>query len=148
VLPVLSLCLRLVGDQHFEGRGHFFEAAETMRRIVVNHARDRNRLRLGGGRHRVDLDGRTGSAVERNDDRVELDAARDRLSTDYPAVADLVKLRFFAGMTLGEAADFTGLPRRTADRHCGFAPAWLADTSVDVTYARNVRSNHQTICTN
>jgi RNA polymerase sigma factor (TIGR02999 family) len=130
--------LRLVGDQHFEGRGHFFAAAaEAMRRILVNHARDQNRLKRGGGRHRVDLDRLTGSAAARDDDLVELDEALDRLSKDYPAVADLVKLRFFAGMTLGESADARGLPRRTADRHWGFARAWLADVSVDQTDARN-----------
>jgi RNA polymerase sigma factor (TIGR02999 family) len=120
--------LRLVGDQHFDGRGHFFAAAaEAMRRILVNHARDRNRLKRGGRRQRVDLDRLTGLAAANDDDLVELDDALDRLAKDYPDAAALVKLRFFAGMTLGEAADALGVPRRTADRHWAFARAWLAD---------------------
>ena len=120
--------LRLVGDQHFDGRGHFFAAAaEAMRRVLVNHARDRNRLKRGGGRNRVDLDRLTGPAAATDDDLLELDDALDRLAKEFPAAAELVKLRFFAGMTLGDAADALGLPRRTADRHWAFARAWLAD---------------------
>jgi RNA polymerase sigma factor (TIGR02999 family) len=120
--------LRLIGDQQFDGRGHFFAAAaEAMRRILVNHARDRNRLKRGGRRQRVDLDRLTGLAAANDDDLVELDDALDRLAKAYPAAAALVKLRFFAGMTLAEAADALGVPRRTADRHWSFARAWLAD---------------------
>src|SRR3954454_10658408 len=66
--------LRLIGDQHFEGRGHFFAAAaEAMRRVLVNHARDRTRRKRGGGRNRVDLDRLTGPAVATDDDILELD---------------------------------------------------------------------------
>jgi len=120
--------LRLVGDQQFDGRGHFFAAAaEAMRRILVNHARDRKRLKRGGRRQRVDLDRLTDLAAADDDDLVDLDDALDRLAKDYPAAAALVKLRFFAGMTLREAADALGVPRRTADRHWSFARAWLAD---------------------
>src|SRR5436190_23439988 len=68
--------LRLVGDQHFDGRGHFFAAAaEAMRRVLVNHARDRNRLKRGGGRHRIDLDRLTGLAAATDDDLLALDDA-------------------------------------------------------------------------
>ena len=120
--------LRLVGDQHFEGRGHFFAAAaEAMRRVLVNHARDRNRLKRGGGRRRIDLDRLTGPMAATDDDLLELDDALDGLTREYPVAAEFVKLRFFAGLTLGEAADALGLPRRTADRHWAFARAWLAD---------------------
>jgi RNA polymerase sigma factor (TIGR02999 family) len=120
--------LRLIGDQRFDGRGHFFAAAaEAMRRILVNHARDRNRLKRGGGRQRVDLDRLTGLAAASDDDLLGLDDALDRLAKDYPAAAALVKLRFFAGMTLWEAAEALAVPRRTADRHWSFARAWLAD---------------------
>ena len=120
--------LRLVGDQQFDGRGHFFAAAaEAIRRILVNHARDRKRLKRGGGRQRVDLDRLTGLAAASDDDLLGLDDALDRLAKDHPAAAALVQLRFFAGMTLGEAADALGMPRRTADRHWSFARAWLAD---------------------
>ena len=120
--------LRLIGDQQFDGVGHFFAAAaEAMRRILVNHARDRKRLKRGGGRRRVDLDHLTGLAAASDDDLLGLDDALDRLAKDYPAAAELVKLRFFGGMTLGEAAAALGVPRRTADRHWSFARAWLAD---------------------
>ena len=116
--------LRLVGDHQFDGRGHFFAAAaEAMRRVLVNHARDRNRRKRGGGRNRVDLDRLTGPAVATDDDLLELDNALDRLAKEFPAAAELVKLRFFAGLTLGEAAGALGLPRRTADRHWAFARA-------------------------
>jgi RNA polymerase sigma factor (TIGR02999 family) len=124
--------LRLVGDRVFESRGHFFAAAaEAMRRILVNHARDRNRLKRGGRKHRVDLEKLTDLAVATDSDLLELNDALDRLSNDYPAAAEIVKLRFFAGMTLGEAAETLGLPRRTADRHWSFARAWLANALAD-----------------
>jgi RNA polymerase sigma factor (TIGR02999 family) len=120
--------LRLVGDQQFDGRGHFFAAAaEAMRRILVEHARDRNRLKRAGRRHRVDLDRLTGLITATDDDLVELDDALNRLAEDYPAAAELVKLRFFAGMTLGQSADALGLRPRTADRYWSFARAWLAE---------------------
>jgi RNA polymerase sigma factor (TIGR02999 family) len=119
--------LRLIGDQHFDGKAHFFAAAaEAMRRVLVNHARDRTRLKRGGRRSRVDLDQLTRPTAATDDDLIELDDALDRLAKEFPAAAELVKLRFFAGMTLADAADLLGLPRRTADRHWAFARAWLA----------------------
>jgi RNA polymerase sigma factor (TIGR02999 family) len=121
--------LRLIGDQQFDGRGHFFAAAaEAMRRVLVDHARDRNRLKRGGGRRRVDLDRLTDLAAATDDDLLELDDALDRLAWDYPAAAELVKMRFFAGMTLAEAADALNLSDRTADRYWVFARSWLANT--------------------
>jgi RNA polymerase sigma factor (TIGR02999 family) len=76
--------LRLVGDQHFDGRGHFFAAAaEAMRRILVNHARNRNRLKRSGGRNRVDLDQLTGPSAATDDDLLEFDDALNRLAKDY-----------------------------------------------------------------
>ena len=120
--------LRLVGDQQFDGRGHFFAAAaEAMRRVLVDHARRRNRLKRGGGRRRVTIDRLTDLAAASDDDLLELDDALDRLAKDYPAAAELVKLRFFAGMTLTEAAEALGLSDRTADRYWVFARTWLAD---------------------
>jgi RNA polymerase sigma factor (TIGR02999 family) len=120
--------LRLIGDQHFAGKAHFFAAAaEAMRRVLVNHARDRNRLKRGGRRNRVNLDRLTGPTGATDDDLLELDDALDRLANEFPVAAELVKLRFFAGMTLGDAAQALGIPRRTADRHWAFARAWLAD---------------------
>jgi RNA polymerase sigma factor (TIGR02999 family) len=120
--------LRMVGDQQFEGRGHFFAAAaEAMRRILVDHARNRKRLKRGGGRNRVDLDQLTGPAATSDDGLLELDDALKQLADEFPVAAELVKLRFFVGMTLGEAAEALRIPRRTADRHWAFARAWLAD---------------------
>ena len=111
--------LRLVGDQHFDGQGHFFAAAaEAMRRILVNHARNRNRLKRGGGRNRVDLDQLTGPAAATDNDLLELDDALNRLAKDYPAVAELVKLRFFAGLTLGELAPVRAGPGPPAHAGC------------------------------
>jgi RNA polymerase sigma factor (TIGR02999 family) len=120
--------LRLIGDQQFEGKAHFFAAAaEAMRRVLVNHARDRSRLKLCVRRTRVELDRLTTPADADVDDLLELDEALDRLAKEFPVAAELVKPRFFAGMTLGDAADALGLPRRTADRHWAFARAWLVD---------------------
>src|SRR5262249_2089611 len=75
----------------------------------------------------VELDRRTGPAVATDDDLLELDDALDRLANEFPVAAELVKLRFFAGLTLGDAAEAMGIPHRTADRHWAFARAWLAD---------------------
>jgi RNA polymerase sigma factor (TIGR02999 family) len=120
--------LRLVGNQLFDGKAHFFAAAaEAMRRVLVNHARDRARLKRGGGKSRVDLDRITTPTDTSDDDLIELDEALKRLSNEFPICAELVKLRFFAGMTLGDAAEALAIPRRTADRHWAFARAWLAD---------------------
>jgi RNA polymerase sigma factor (TIGR02999 family) len=120
--------LRLIGDQQFDGRGHFFAAAaEAMRRILINHARDRNRQKRGGKRQRKDLDQITGRWATDDEELIEIDDILQRLATDYPEAAELVKLRFFAGMTQNAAAEALGMPRRSADRLWAFARAWLAD---------------------
>ena len=120
--------LRLIGDQHFDGKSHFFAAAaEAMRRVLVNHARDRARLKRRAKRTRVDLDRMTDLAAASDHDLLELDDALNRLASEFPVAAELVKMRFFAGMTLGDAAEALGIPRRTADRQWAFARAWLAD---------------------
>jgi RNA polymerase sigma factor (TIGR02999 family) len=120
--------LRLIGDQHFDGEAHFFAAAaEAMPRVLINHARNRSRLKRGGGRGRVDLDRLTSPAAASDGDLLELDDALTRLAKEFPGAAELVKLRFFAGMALGDAAEALRLPRRTADRKWAFARAWLAD---------------------
>ena len=101
--------LRLVGpagDQAFANRGHFFAAAaEAMRRVLVDHSRNRARLKRGGGKSRIDLDKLTDPASATDEDLLALDDAIDRLASKYPEAAELVKLRFFAGMTLDEAAE-------------------------------------------
>ncbi|MFO0849910.1 MAG: ECF-type sigma factor [Gemmataceae bacterium] len=116
--------LRLVGDQRFDGRGHFFAAAaEAMRRILVEAARRKGRVRHGGGRRRVELDGLPAAAPP--DDLLALDDALDRLAERDPVKADVVKLRFFAGLTVPEAAAALGVSVATAERHWAFARTWL-----------------------
>jgi RNA polymerase sigma factor (TIGR02999 family) len=125
--------LRLVGsDQPWNSRGHFFAAAaEAMRRILINRARDKGRSKRGGGHRRVDLDQLTDSVSAPADDLLDLDEALDRLAVSYPQAAELVKLRFFAEMSLDDAASALGLARRTADRQWAFARAWLAEALGD-----------------
>ena len=123
--------LRLVGGDRprdWNSRGHFFAAAaEAMPRILINRARDKGRLKRGGDRRRVELDGLADPQTAGPDDLLDLDDALNRLATDYPMAAELVKLRFFAGLTLDEAATFLGLPARSADRLWAFARAWLLE---------------------
>ena len=122
--------LRLVGPadgKPWDGRGHFFAAAaEAMRRIVLDRARDRKRLKRGGGRRRdsLDLDSLVADDAPA-DDVIDLDAALGRLERADPRCAELVKLRLFAGLTLDEAASTLGVVRRTAERDWAFARAWL-----------------------
>lgn len=125
--------LRLVGDeQPWNSRGHFFAAAaEAMRRILINRARDKGRVKRGGSHRRVDLDQLTDSTTAPADELLDLDEALDRLAASYPQAAELVKLRFFAGLSLDEAASALGLARRSADRQWAFARAWLADALGD-----------------
>jgi RNA polymerase sigma factor (TIGR02999 family) len=122
--------LRLVGsdDPGWKSRGHFFAAAaEAMRRIVIDRARDKRRLKRGcaGQRVEIDLDKIPDEAPAV--DVLALDEALEQLEHDEPICASLVKLRYFAGLGHGEAAKVLGLPRRTADRLWDFARAWLYD---------------------
>jgi RNA polymerase sigma factor (TIGR02999 family) len=124
--------LRLVSDQRFDHRGHFFAAAaEAMRRILVENARRKQRHRHGGGRERVELDaeliGREGSA----DELVAIDDALTRLAIEDPAAAEIAKFRIFTGMSVEEAAEALGLSRATAYRHWTYAKAWLRSTMQD-----------------
>lgn len=123
--------LRLVGSAqspNWNGRGHFFAAAaEAMRRILINRARDKGRLKRGGGRRRVDLDEFNDPMSAPADDLLDLDEALDRLAAAYPQIVELVKLRFFAGLSLADSAEALGMPPRTADRQWAFARAWLTD---------------------
>jgi RNA polymerase sigma factor (TIGR02999 family) len=114
--------------QHWNSRGHFFAAAaEAMRRVVLDRARDKRRLKRGGGGRRVEID--LGELPDQapDVDLLALDQALEQLERDDPVCASLVKLRYFAGLGQGEAAEVLGLPRRTADRHWAFARAWLYD---------------------
>jgi RNA polymerase sigma factor (TIGR02999 family) len=113
--------------QRWDSRGHFFAAAATaMRRILVEQARRRGRLRHGGGRQRVDLLERELAGSPADYERILLlDEALDRLAAVRPQAAELVKLRFFSGLTAEEAAPIVGLSIRTARRLWAFARAWL-----------------------
>lgn len=121
--------LRLVDvdkAQRWDCRGHFFAAAaEAMRRILVNRAQEKSCLKRGGGWKRIDLDGLAVVADASDDDLIAIDDALVRLATESPPCAELVKLRFFAGLTLDEAAVSLGLARRTADRYWAYARARL-----------------------
>src|SRR5262249_22280515 len=111
-----------------DNRGHFFAAAaEAMRRILINHARDKGRQKRGGGWQRVDFD-RLAVADQASEDEVlALDEALQRLEQHNQPCAQLVKLRFFTGLTMEEAAAALGIAARTAQRHWAFARAWLYD---------------------
>jgi RNA polymerase sigma factor (TIGR02999 family) len=118
--------LRLLGNQHFQGEGHFFAAAaEAMRRILVDNARRKASGKHGGKLARRVLDPEQIALPERADDLLALDEALDRLDEVDPAVAGLVRLRYFAGMTIREAAAALGVAPRTADGHWAYAKAWL-----------------------
>jgi RNA polymerase sigma factor (TIGR02999 family) len=120
--------LRLVGDQHFENRGHFFAAAaEAMRRILIEQARRKGRVKRGGGAARLDLDDLVISAGPPHDDILDVDEALDQLAAAAPRAAELVKLRFYAGLTGDEAAAALGVAPRTADALWAYARAWLYD---------------------
>jgi len=120
--------LRLVGPSNSEwkGRGHFFgAAAEAMRRILVESARQRNRLRRGGDYQRVSLELVEPFQQTDPDELLSLNEAIDRLADDDPAMADLVKLRLFAGLSNRETAAALGLNESTAKKHWLYARAWL-----------------------
>jgi RNA polymerase sigma factor (TIGR02999 family) len=114
-------------QQQWDGRGHFFAAAaEAMRRILVESARRKARIKHGGGKARLNLDAACSLADEMPSvDLVALDEALSRLAAEAPAKAELVKLRFFAGLTMPEAAAALGISLTTAERHWTYARTWL-----------------------
>ena len=113
-------------EQHWNSRGHFFAAAaEAMRRILVERARRKGRIRHGGGRRRADLLDAEVAAPADDEQVLLLDDALVRLAAARPQAAELVKLRFFAGLTLEEIAPLLGLSPRTTRRLWVFARAWL-----------------------
>jgi RNA polymerase sigma factor (TIGR02999 family) len=115
-------------SQHWNSRGHFYSAAaEAMRRILINRARDNKRIKRGGGRCTIDLDQVEIAATLPSEHLEVVDEAIKRLGMEDQLVGDLVRLRFFAGLTLGEAAASLGIARRTADRKWAYARAWLYD---------------------
>ena len=118
--------LRLVWGQQFDGRGHFFAAAaEAIRRILVEQARRRRAAKRGGEHRRADLDADHLTAPAPDDELLALHDALDRLAERHPEKAELVKLRYFAGLTADQAADALGISSSTADRHWAYTRAWL-----------------------
>ena len=121
--------LRLVDvgePSQWQGRGHFFAAAaEAMRRILVDAARRKRRPKHGGDRRHVDADEAGEAIAPPVEDLLALDDALEKLAVEDPDSANLVKLRYFAGLSLAEAAEILGLAARTADRRWAYARAWL-----------------------
>jgi RNA polymerase sigma factor (TIGR02999 family) len=112
--------------QRWDGRGHFFAAAaEAMRRILVERARQKSTLKRGGDARRIDFDQLSLAVVDPSCELLALDDALSELDRNDPQAAQLVKLRFFAGLTHQQAADALGITRRSADRLWTLARAWL-----------------------
>ena len=112
--------------QHWDSRGHFFSAAaEAMRRILVEQTRRKGRMKRGAQYGRVDLDDVEITVEAPSDDLLALDEALTKLSDKYAETATLVNLRYFAGLTINEAAKAMGMSSSTADRHWTYARAWL-----------------------
>ena len=118
--------LRLIDDQQFDGRGHFFAAAATaMRRILIERARKKLRRKHGGDRQRREWNPELIAAPVPDDELLALDAALVRLSERDPVKAKLVELRYFAGLTGDQAAEILGISAKTADRYWVYVRAWL-----------------------
>jgi RNA polymerase sigma factor (TIGR02999 family) len=120
--------LRLIGDQQFDGRGHFFAAAaEAMRRILVNHARDRKRLKREVERVRVELLDQAASVAEDPDLVLSLDDLLTRLAAEDATAASVAHLHLFGGLSVDEASKAMGVSRAVAYRNWKYARAWLRD---------------------
>src|ERR1700733_6500934 len=122
--------LRLLGgepNQDWDGRRHFFAAAaEAMRRILIDRVRHKQTRKAGGGRRRLDLDDIEPALEEENGDRLlDLDEALRQLEVEDPRKAELVKLRFFAGLTAEQAAAALGVSISTAEKDWAYARSWL-----------------------
>jgi RNA polymerase sigma factor (TIGR02999 family) len=112
--------------EHWDGRGHFFAAAaEAMRRILIENARRKHRLKHGGQQHRVPLDRQTLAAPSQPEELLALDDALTKMAQEDPTAAEVVKLRFYAGLSVEEAGQALGLSRANAYRHWTYARAWL-----------------------
>jgi RNA polymerase sigma factor (TIGR02999 family) len=121
--------VRLTGPEgalHWNGRTHFFRAAaDAMRRILVDKARQKRSHKRGGAWQQVDLEQAAAVVHDPSDDAVAVSEALDLLAAHDPVKAELVKLRFFAGLSVEEAADLLGISRATADRYWRYAKTWL-----------------------
>lgn len=124
---VHEVWLKLGGSsQDWNSRGHFFAAAaEAMRRILIDRARKRNRMRHGGGLERINLDSVELAATTDDETLLRLDEALAKLAVEEPEKAALVKLRYFSGLNIPDAAQALGISESTAKRHWSYARAWL-----------------------
>lgn len=128
--------LRLVGDQSFDNRGHFFAAAaEAMRRILIDNARRKQTEKHGGSHRRIELTDFPASPDGEDSQLLALDAALTRFAAEDPVAARLVELHQFTGLSIEDAAAALGLSRATAYRHWTYARAWLRD-ALSVTDSR------------
>jgi RNA polymerase sigma factor (TIGR02999 family) len=122
--------IRLMGSeaQNWNSGTHFyFAAAESMRRILIDNARRKQRLKRGGGQQKIDLDEIEFAIEEPSEDIIALDEALKKLAMEDPMKADLVRLRYFAGLNMQQAAKMLGISSATADRYWSYARAWLFD---------------------
>jgi RNA polymerase sigma factor (TIGR02999 family) len=120
------------GRGKWSGRGHFFAAtAEAMRRILIDSARRKKRVRHGGGRKRVDIEDHDVAAERPPEVLLAIDEALDKLAAEDPEAAQVVKLRFYAGLSIEDAADALGISRAGAYRQWTYARAWLRDALVE-----------------
>jgi RNA polymerase sigma factor (TIGR02999 family) len=120
--------LRLVGssESHWNSRGHFFgAAAEAMRRILLERARKKGRVRHGGRLQRVDLEQVTMATQDTDDVIIAINDALEKLAAESPQKAEIVKLRYFAGMEHAEIAEVLGVSEPTVRRHWAYARSWL-----------------------
>ena len=120
--------MRLVGDTNpkFDGRAHFFAAAaEAMRRILIDNARRKKAQRHGGGQARVDISELELAVAAKDDELLAVSDALEKLAVEDKQLAELVKLRFFAGFTNKEAGEILGVSEPTVERRWAFARAWL-----------------------
>jgi RNA polymerase sigma factor (TIGR02999 family) len=115
-------------DQNWSGRTHFFAAAaEAMRRILIDNARRKQRLKRGGAQQRVDLEKADITFEDPSTNIIALDEALEKLAQEDQVKADLVKLRYFAGLTIEQSAEILSISRATAERYWSYARAWLFD---------------------
>jgi RNA polymerase sigma factor (TIGR02999 family) len=126
--------LRLTGDRApaFKDREHFFRtSAEAMRRILIDRARRKHTQRHGGGYHRVDLEGFDLAAPSAEDQLLAVNEAVDKLALTHPVQAELVKLRYFAGLTNEEVSEVLGISLSTVKNYWTFSRAWLLNEIED-----------------
>jgi RNA polymerase sigma factor (TIGR02999 family) len=120
--------LRIVGNENkaWDGRAHFFgAAAEAMRRILIENVRRKAALRHGGGQQRIDIGEVDFAAPDADDQLLAVDEALDKFGREHKVQSELVKLRYFVGMTLKEAAEVLEISEATANRYWAYARAWL-----------------------